>query len=188
MIARACLVPALALLLAACGGNPTQLLVTPATPDLRLSPLVSSVEVRDISLPRYAASDSPVLLTAEGTVQEIRGNTVWADTPERALTLQLAGDLGTITGARVAAEPWPFSAAPGASVTVRVERFLGGADGIFRMTGQYAISPVDSGLSDRSGRFDISVPMTGDSGAALANAQGRAISQLAETIARRIAR
>lgn len=187
MIARACLAALFALSLSACGNNPAQVLVTPATPEIRLRPIVSSLEVRDISLPLYAASDSPVLLDADGTLLEIK-NTVWADTPERALTLQLAGDLGAITGARVAAEPWPFAASPAAQVTVRVERFLGQAGGQFRMTGQYAIAPVDSGLSDRSGRFDIAVPMVGDSAGALASAQGRAVSQLAETIARRIAR
>lgn len=187
MIARASLAALSLLLFAACSQNPAQVLVTPATPEVRLRPIVSSVEVRDISLPLYAAADAPVVLAEDGTLVQIR-NTVWADTPERALTLQLAGDLGTITGARVAAEPWPFAAPPAAQVSVRVERFLGAPGGTFRMTGQYAIAPVDSGLSDRSGRFDIAVPMTGDSAGALASAQGRAISQLAETIARRISR
>jgi uncharacterized lipoprotein YmbA len=186
MIARACLPALFAVVLTGCG-SPTQVLLTPATSELRVSPAISSLVVRDLSLPLYAASDAPVILNADGTVGELSG-TVWADTPERALTLQLAADLSVITGARVAAEPWPFSSSPAAEVTVRVERFLGQADGQFRMTGQYAIAPIDSGLSDRSGRFDIVVPMPGATAGAVAGAQGRAISQLAETIARRIAR
>lgn len=187
MILRRCL-PLLLLVLAlgACGA-PAQLLVTSPGPELRVRPVVGSLEVRDISLPRYAAGDAPVVLSPDGTVSELDG-TVWADTPERALTLMLASDLAAITGARVAVEPWPFAESPAAQVTVRVERALGQPGASYRMTGQYAIAPIASSLSDRSGQFDISVPMPGETPAALAAAQGRAMTELAETIARRLAR
>lgn len=178
---------ALTLLVAACSGPATQILDAPATPTLRVRPIVSSIEVRDVSLPRYAAADDVVVLGANGVVETL-SNTVWADTPERSLTLTLARNLGEITGARVAAEPWPFSASPAVQVTVQVSRLLGQADGVLNFSGQYAIAPLASNVSDRSGTFDISVPVAGSGPDALSRAQGQAIGQLSETIARRLAR
>lgn len=174
-------------ILMACSGPDTQVLLAPSAPSLRVSPLVSSIEVRDVSLPRYAASDALVKQGENGVLEELP-KTVWADTPERSLTLALARDLSVITGARVAVEPWPFAQQPAASVTVRVEQLLARQDNILVLSGQYAIAPVDSGLSDRSGRFDLSVPILGDTPAALANAQSQAMAQLSETIAKRLAR
>lgn len=174
-------------LLMACGGPDTQVLLAPSAPDLRVRPLVSSIEVRDISLPRYAASDVLVVQGANGVLEELP-NTVWADTPERSMTLALARDLGTITGARVAVEPWPFAQQPAASVTVRVEQLLARQDNVLVFSGQYAIAPVDSGLADRAGRFDLTVPIIGEGAAALSGAQSKALAQLSEIIARRLSR
>ncbi len=183
---------AICLALAACAGPVTQVAVPPVQTDLRLRPIVASVELRDISLPRYAAADDVARAGPDGGIGAVAG-TVWADTPERALTLRLADALETITGARVAAEPWPFSDPPSASVTVRVSDALGqaggeDAPGRFVLRGSYAIAPVASDLSDRAGRFDIVVPLAGDSPQALAAAQSVALGALAETLARRIAR
>lgn len=178
--------------LAACAGPVTQVAVPPVQTDLRLRPIIGSVELRDLSLPRYAAADDVVRGGADGGIGALPG-AVWADTPERALTLRLADALEAITGARVAAEPWPFAEPPSASVTVRVTDALGqaGADdapGRFVLRGRYAIAPVAGDLADRAGRFDIAVPLADDSPMALATAQSAALGQLAETLARRIAR
>lgn len=178
---------ALALGLTACAGPATQVLIPPSTPSLRIKPAVSSIVVQDISLPRYAASDDLVVIDSNGVLQSLP-NTIWADTPERGLTLDMARDLGKITGARVSTEPWPFSDTPQARVTIRVTRLLGQANGVLLFSGQYAVAPVDSGISDKSDFFDISVPMAGKEPADLAQAVGKAMSQLAETIARRMAR
>ena len=102
-----------AALLAACGGSKTQVLVDAPAPALRLSPLVSSIEIKEVSLPRYAASDAVVLVNG-GVVNEVSGN-IWADDPERSVTQALARNIGIITGARVFAEPWPFAGQPGAA-------------------------------------------------------------------------
>lgn len=173
--------------LAGCGGPSAQVLLAPPPPDARVPALVGSLEVRDVSLPRYAASDDLVVLDDDGLLQTVSG-AVWADTPERSMTLALADALGAITGARVAAEPWPFAQAPAAQVTVRVSQLLATANGALRLKGHYAIAPVNSGLADRSGQFDISVPVTDTAPAALAEAHGRAVSALAGQIAGRIAR
>lgn len=178
--------------LAACSGPVTQVAVPPVASDLRLRPVVGSLEVRDLSLPRYAASDGVVQAGPDGGIDTLP-STVWADTPERALTLRLVDALGRITGARVASEPWPFAEPPAASVTVRVTDALGqpgtaDAPGRFVMRGSYAIAPVAGDLSDRSGGFDIVVPLTDASPQALAGAQSAALGELAETLAGRIAR
>lgn len=176
-----------AALAAGCTGYDTQVPLPETGSALRVTPLIRSLEVRDVSLPRYAASDDILFLDDSGALDTVPGM-LWADTPERAATLALVEDLGQITGARVAAEPWPFSQPPDALTVVRVSRMHGTADGIFRLQGQYAIAPVASGLADRSGQFDIQVPVQGDTPLALARAQSLAFTQLAETIARRIGR
>lgn len=186
VLAAACL------FVASCAAPVTQVAVPPVASDLRLRPLVSSLELRDLSLPRYAAGDDVVRRGADGGIGALSG-TVWADTPERALTLRLADALARITGARVATEPWPFAEPPAASVTVRVADALGqpGTDdvpGQFVLRGSYAISPVASDLADRDGRFEITVPLADDGARALAAAQSAALGDLAETLARRIAR
>ena len=185
-------VAALLLGLAACSAPVTQVAVPPVQTDLRLRPVVGSLEVRDISLPRYAAADDIVRVGADGGIGTLPA-TAWADTPERALTLRLVDALERITGARVAGEPWPFAEPPAASLTIRVSDALGqpgtpDAPGRFVLRGSYAISPVASDLSDRSGRFEIAVPLAGPQPQALAAAQSVALGELAETLARRIAR
>lgn len=177
---------------AACAGPATQVAVPPVAGDLRVRPVVGSLELRDLSLPRYAAADDVVRRAPDGGIGVLPG-AVWADTPERALTLRLADALARITGARVATEPWPFAEPPAASVTVRVTDALGqpgvdAAPGQFVLRGSYAIAPVASDLSDRDGRFDIAVPLAADTAPALAAAQSAALGQLADRLARRIAR
>ncbi len=173
--------------LAACAPPVTQILIPPADTELSVRPLVGSLEVRDMSLPRYAASDDLVVLGEDGGIDTLRG-LVWADTPERALTLRLADSLGAITGARVAGEPWPFADLPAAQLTVRVSDLLASSDGVLRFRGHYAIAAVDSDLADRDGSFDLSVPLRSLSPQAVAEAHSTALSRLAETVARRIAR
>jgi uncharacterized lipoprotein YmbA len=180
------------LALGACAGPITQVAVPPVDTDLRLRPIIGSLELRDLSLPRYAAADDVVRAGADGGIGAVQG-AVWADVPERALTLRLADALERITGARVAAEPWPFAEPPAATATVRVSDALGqpgtaDAPGRFVMRGSYAIAPVAADLSDRAGRFEIAVPLTGDGPQAVAAAQSAALGELAETLARRIAR
>lgn len=169
---------------AACA--PTQLvLVPPPQSDVSLRPAVSSVVVRDVALPDYAASDQIALLQPDGTLRVTR--LLWADAPERAIRDGLVAALGDITGARVAAEPWPFSGLPSAELTVRVSRLVAQPSGVLDFAGQYAVAPLGATLSDRAGRFAIRVPLAGDGAGALGRAQALAVADLAETIARDLA-
>lgn len=175
----------------ACTAPPAQFLLDAPGSTLRLSPVVNSLEIRTVSLPRYASADGLTRQQADAAlITDV--DQVWADSPERGATLAIVRNISEITGARVASEPWPFADLPAASVTVTVEQFLATSTNVVRLSGSYAVAPVGSNLSDRAGRFAIEVPILDENGAenaqAVANAHAVALRQLSETIARRISR
>lgn len=179
----------LLLAVSACASAPpSQLLLDAPTSTQRIPAAVRSVELREVSLPDYAGADTLSTREAGGALTADRDQ-VWADTPARGTTLALARNLAAITGARVAAEPWPFSVLPDVSVKVTAERFLATIPGGVELTGSYAVAPVASAISDRDGRFNITVPLAeGASPAEVAAAHGRAVEALAVQIARSLAR
>jgi hypothetical protein len=156
-----------------------------ATPSEKVSSRHSSVEVVTVTLPTYAASEDIYVRAGDGALTRL--GPLWADDPARAVTQQLAGDLAAITGARVAAEPWPFRAFPAARVDVRLTDMVATEDGRFRLAGQYFVAP-ESGEGDRSGRFMIETVLPGPASAATASAiaaaRGQAVADLAVQIAR----
>ena len=171
--------------LAACGGTVERFgsgapVVDQTLP--RVSSRYSSLEVRQVSLPSYAASDEIASRDAGGAITTNK-STLWADEPARAMTLELSRYLGQITGAQVAAEPWPFLDRAAAIVDVRIEDMVADADGSFHITGQYYVAP-DSGYGGRSGLFSLSQPIVGDGAGAIAAARAAATRALAEQIAR----
>ena len=172
-----------ALALAACGGTPDLYSVTPprVTETVRIG--FRAVEVRDVSLPTYAAADEIAIQDPTGKLVT-DSDMLWADSPERAVALELAGHLARLSGARVASEPWPFEALPDARLEVRFESLVAGADGQFRTSGQYFVGVTD-GRRERSGLFELAVPFDPDGGPqAIALARGQVILDLATFIAR----
>ena len=142
-----------------------------------------SVEVRDVSLPTYAASDEIALQSEDGTVTS-SSDVLWADEPERAVALEVSRNLMRITGARIASEPWPFEAYPDARLELRFADMVASTDGTFRVSGQYFVG-VPEGRGERSGLFDLSVPYDPSGGpSAIAQARGRIIVDLSYFIAR----
>jgi uncharacterized lipoprotein YmbA len=141
-----------------------------------------SVEIRDVSLPSYAAADEITTERPDGVLASTT-DVLWADSPERAVELELARHLAKLTGARVASDPWPFEAFPDARLEVRFEQLLAGADGVYRAQGQYFVA-VETGR-ERAGLFDLSTPYAVEGGPqALAAARGGLILDVAEFIAR----
>lgn len=171
-----------ALTLAACGATPDRYAVTPPPVTEKQRVAFRAVEVRDVSLPTYAAADE---ITREDASGKLVSDTsvLWADSPERAVALELSRTLAQLTGARVASQPWPFEAFPDARLEVRFESLLAGADGTFRATGQYFVGVTD-GRRERSGLFDLSVQMAGSAPQDIAAARGQIIADLARFIAR----
>ncbi len=176
------LVIATLIALAACGSDADRYAVTPpaVTESIRIG--FGSVEIRDISLPSYAAADE-IHQQVEGGILKSSTSVLWADAPERAIALDLSRNLAKMSGARIASEPWPFESFPDARLEIRFEELLASADGVFRASGQYFVA-VEEGR-ERSGLFDLAVPFALEGGpAAIATARGQIILDLAEFVAR----
>lgn len=172
-------------LLAACAGTPDRIAAPSVTPEGRVVIDFASLEVRDLSLPSYAQDDIVYVETAEGLIRPENGLR-WADDPVRAGTLDLVRGLGVLTAGRIAGEPWPFDGYPDARLEVRIDRFLASrAQQAFRISGQYFVADLTGAGRDRSGLFDLSVPLPADFGPAdIAAARSRILADLAAHLAR----
>ena len=173
--------------LAACSGPTDRIALNAQAPTLSLRPLVQSVMVRTVSLPTYAAAEEVSREVGAGLIAS-DDSVLWADDPQRAITLVLAQSLGTILNTDVGPEPWPFVGLPDVSVDVRVAQMLAGADGNFRLSGQVYVGGDGISYRNTAEAFDIRVPMADQSLASISAAQSTALLQLAETIARRLGR
>jgi len=184
------LVLALLVLSAACSSTPEQRIAVPSTPaEVKQQRIAfGTVQLREVSLPSYAAGEEIFVADATGLLSA-RPGLFWADDPARAITLELARHLGRVTGARVVSEPWPFDTPAEAEVELRVEEMVARATGGFRLAGQYFVTS-ESGRA-RARLFAIKVPLppsedaeTGIDATALAQARGQAVRDLAVEIAR----
>ena len=174
---------ALCTILAACGQ--TQYFTPPpSTSALRLAVTAETVMVNEATVPEYALNQEIPIQQPDGALLADTGR-LWADLPGRALQGALTRHLNAITGARVAAEPWPLSGFPDAEVSTFVDDMIVQANGILRFTGSYAIR---SELGrDRVGVFAITVPVASvESYAAIVAAHEVAWQRLAEQVARNL--
>ena len=174
-------------LTAACGDNNARYLLEPPATDTRVAVRVSTIEVRDVTLPSYAAASEVVQQDSDGALRPL-ARAVWADDPVRSVTLALTRMLDARSTATAMSEPWPLERYPDARVEVRIDRMVPGADGKFRLSGQYSIASPDSVIRESINGFDISVPLTGDTPGAVAQATGAAVGQLADAILARLRR
>ncbi len=177
----------LPLVLAACGSSegPIRYAVPLLPPEGRVAVSTASLEVREVGLPLYAELEEIYVLGEDGA---LRSDTeiLWADAPRRAMTQGLALALADLTGARVAAEPWPLEAFPEARLDVRFDQVMAQVvaqeSGVFVLSGQYFLSNLETG-GDKSGRFGFSVPFVPTGPNAVAVAKGRGLNMLARQIA-----
>ena len=168
--------------LAACGGTAERFPVRAPAVTEKTSIAFSSVEVRDVSLPTYAAAEEISVQLADGRLVSST-DVLWADAPERAVALELSQNLARMTGRRIASEPWPFEAFPDARLEVRFAELVATEAGEFRASGQYFVAVRDE-RRERSGLFDLSVPFNPEGGAnAIAAARGQLVLDLARYIA-----
>ncbi len=181
MRAAALLAP-LAIVLAACGGDPARLAVATETSTMTDRSAARSILVGEVTLPEYAEASQVVVQTPDGLIEAVE-DVIWADTPSRAMTNSLVRNLSAITGAQVAAGPWPLMDLPDAELTVRVERMLLTADGTLRMSGQYAVRRDVGPGGEQLRGFDIAVPVADPGLGTLSAAHGMAWRLLAEEIA-----
>ncbi|MGB3313218.1 MAG: ABC-type transport auxiliary lipoprotein family protein [Albidovulum sp.] len=173
----------LILLAAGCGsGNEARFLIDPPAATAEVPVRVATIELREVSLPAYAAAVEIAQQEETGALRNLP-ETLWADDPVRGVTIALARALDQATTATAAAEPWPLDEPAQARVEVRVERMFAGTDGQFRFAGQYAIASPDGVIRERVQRFDIAIPIAAEGAAGIAEASGNAISRLALDIA-----
>lgn len=176
------LILGLALALAACG-SPESFAVKPPVVSEKVRIAFDKLEVRDVSLPTYAAADAIHVQDINGTLVSST-DILWADAPERAVALELSQNLAKLSGRTVASEPWPFEEYPDARLEVRFSELVATSVGQFRASGQYFVGVPDGGR-ERSGLFDLAVPFDPAGGPnAIANARGQLILDLATYITR----
>jgi uncharacterized lipoprotein YmbA len=169
------------LALAACG-TPDYFLMPPPQGAARAPSPVASISVGDINLPSYASALEIASLTAPGTVT-LNKTSLWADTPQRAMTRHLAAALDQRLRARVGTEPWPGFDDPSLRIDVIVDRMIGAPDGSLDFAGQYAVvSPADGRITAFD-RFALTVPPQGQGYPGLLAAHARALELLADRIA-----
>lgn len=173
--------------LAGCAGQPDRLALTPTASTLQLQPLVGSVMVRTVSLPTYAAAEEIPLQDANGLIVA-DGDILWADDPQRAVTLAISTSLAQIISADVSPEPWPFVGLPDVAVDIRVTRMIAAADGTFQLAGQYFVGGDGIDFRNSARSFDIRQPMADQSIGSISAAQSATILALTEQIARSVAR
>lgn len=170
--------------LGACSEPELRVPTPPPAPAERIAVRYPSIEVREVSLPAYAALEEIFLREGQGRLA-VAEDLLWADDPTRAITLGLTRALSDVTGSIVAPEPWPFDAYPSMRVDVRVEDLLAEPDGTIRLSGQAFVAPQDGTRGSRALLFDLTetapVPVTPDG---LAVARSRLIADLALLIAR----
>lgn len=172
---------------AGCADNSARFLIDPPGAAQTIRVRVATVELRDVSLPGYAAALEIAQQEPTGALRNVP-ESLWADDPVRGVTMALARSLDQTASATVAAEPWPLADPAQARVDVRVDRMLAASAGNFEFSGQYAIASPEGAIRERLQRFDITVPLTGQDPAAIAAATGQAISALAVEIAQTLAR
>ncbi len=170
--------------LPACGGAIQRYSIPPAeVEEARIPVAYRTVEVREVSLPAYAASEE-IHVRGKGGALMPQGDLLWSDDPARAVTLELSRYLAQMTAAQVAPEPWPFADRAAALVDVRVSEMFADGDAVFWMSGQYFVAP-EAGGRGRSGLFSLSAPIGPPGGpAAIAAARGEVVRDLARLVAR----
>lgn len=173
--------------LAACSPLADRLALTPLQSQLELRAAVGSALMRTVSLPTYAAAEEIAYETPEGLIAS-NEDVFWADDPQRAVTLVLTRNLSDILNIDVGPEPWPFVELADVLIDVRVERILAGADGVFRLAGQFYVGGDRIAYRNSAHRFAIETPMNGQTLGSIADAQSRALLELSEQIARTLAR
>ena len=173
--------------LAACSGPTNRVDLVPLQSELRRTALVSSVMVRTVSLPTYAAAEELAIQSPDGLIVT-EGDILWADLPDRAATLTITRHLNTILSAVVGPDPWPFVDLPDAVVEVRVEEIIAGGDGVFRLRGQYFVGGDKVRFRNTVQSFSYTSPLADFGFGSVAAAQSQVLLALSEDIAKTLSR
>ena len=170
-----------------CADNSSRYLIDAPAASTKAKVRVATLEVRDVSLPAYAAA-LEIALQEEGGALHNLADTLWGDEPVRGVTGAIARNLDIATTATVAASPWPLEEPPQAQLDIRIERMLARDDATFELSGQYAIASPEGVIRERLERFDIRIPLVSTEPAGIVAATGLAIAELGKQVSRTLAR
>ena len=173
--------------LAACAPPLDRLPLTAQPSQLELRPLVSSAMVRTVILPTYAAAEEVAFESPNGLITS-NDDVLWADAPQRAVTLVITQTLADILNTEIGPDPWPFLGLPDIAIDIRVSRMLAGTDGVFRLSGQYYVGGDGISFPNSTQAFNITKPMPDQALQSIAAAQSEALLTLSEQIARSLSR
>lgn len=173
-------------ILAGCSSATDRYLLDDARPATARSTAARLVLVEKMSLPEYFSGGEITFQDKNGVLVTSKQN-FWADTPERAFTEMLADALDDRLSADVASAPWPFEVPADLKVEVKVRRFVALNTGMVQFTGQYFLSSPYGGSLAKTARFEIEEPISEEGLQGLTAAYSRALSDLSDLIAKRIA-
>ena len=187
MVYRLILTVLTAAILAACAPAPgpvSYLLDAEARPTGALSG--QPIGLREIDLPLYARRAQIAVLGAGGEVTLNEENR-WAEEPPRAASRQVARILAAQLSRPVVVEPWPQGVSPKVRVDIDVDYFIGALGGDVRLGGQYrlvrAAAPSDAQIKT----FEYVERLNAEGFSELVKGHSRALTRLAEEIARDLA-
>ncbi len=183
---RAICLIAVPLALAGCASTePLRYVVEPnvAEANTRVRTSARTISIAEVSLPGYAKEPN-LFVQGEGRALLALENADWGDEPARAMTNALVRELTEITGADVAAEPWPLGGVPEAEIQVRVSEMVVRIDGMLSLSGHYAIRRDEAQDRNAIELFSLQVPSASAAPADVVRAHGIAWRELAATIAK----
>lgn len=142
--------------------------------------------LREITLPLYARRAQIAVLGTGGEVT-LSDNHKWAEEPPRAASRQVARILAAELQRPVVIEPWPRGVTPTRRVDIDVDYFIGSLGGDLRLGGQYRLVEAANPSAAAITTFEYTETLGAPTYAAFVAGHSRALSRLAEDIAREIA-
>lgn len=144
------------------------------------------IGMREIDLPLYARRAQIAVLGPGGEVTLNEDNR-WAEEPPRAASRQVARILAAQLNRPVVVEPWPQGIAPKVRITIEVDYFIGALGAEVRLGGQYRLVRAAAPSDAQVRTFEYVEPLGADGFAELVRGHNRALTRLAEEIARDLA-
>ncbi|MDY8108822.1 ABC-type transport auxiliary lipoprotein family protein [Fulvimarina sp. 2208YS6-2-32] len=174
------------LFLAGClTSEPPRFAVEPLPSAARIATSAETISIADVSLPAYAKEQRIIVQNPSGALVPL-DDADWADEQERAMTYALVRYVAEISGAQVAADPWPLGGIPEAEVKVFVGTMLYDRTGMLTLAGQFSVRRDVQESRSRIVPFDIRIPAGSSTPDGIAQVHGAAWRALAVLIAQAV--
>ena len=176
-----------ATLVAACAPAPgpvSYLLDAEARPTGAISG--APIGLREIKLPLYARR-AQIAVLGEGGEVTLNEDHRWAEEPPRASSRQVARIIAAQLSRPVVVEPWPPGVSPKVRVDIDVDYLIGSLGGEVRLGGQYRLVRTAAPSDAQIRTFEYVEPLGAEGFAELVKGHSRALTRLAEEIARDLA-